>query len=150
MALLDVVIDYDCNLKCTYCTITDDMRRRGLDAKVVAGHIEEAARRGVRNLSITQYRMLHLFLHACMAGRSMMCRGDAVAPNECQMAIVHVQRDVRVLTELWGLALRAATRFRCGAQVTQKRSSCHTNRCMTPTGHPFRLVHTTAHSVCAA
>jgi molybdenum cofactor biosynthesis enzyme MoaA len=53
MALLDVVIDYDCNLKCTYCTITDEMRRRGLDAKVVAGHIEEAARRGVRNLSIT-------------------------------------------------------------------------------------------------
>ncbi len=53
MALLDVVIDYDCNLKCTYCTITDEMRRRGLDAKEVAGHIEEAARRGVRSLSIT-------------------------------------------------------------------------------------------------
>jgi cyclic pyranopterin phosphate synthase len=53
MALLDVVLEYDCNLKCTYCTITDEMRRRSLDAKVVARHIAEAAQRGVKALSIT-------------------------------------------------------------------------------------------------
>ncbi|RMG11514.1 MAG: radical SAM protein [Deltaproteobacteria bacterium] len=53
MDLLDVVLDYDCNLKCSYCTITDEMRRRGLDARVVAAEIDRAARAGTRRLSIT-------------------------------------------------------------------------------------------------
>ena len=53
MALLDIVLDYDCNLKCSYCTITDEMRRRNLDGSDVARHIEESARKGVKALSIT-------------------------------------------------------------------------------------------------
>lgn len=37
MALLDVILGYDCNLACDYCTITPEMRRRALSrAEVVA------------------------------------------------------------------------------------------------------------------
>ena len=53
MDLLDVVLDYDCNLGCTYCTITDAMRRRSLSAKAVARHIDAAAAAGCTALSLT-------------------------------------------------------------------------------------------------
>jgi cyclic pyranopterin phosphate synthase len=53
MALLDLVLEYDCNLKCNYCTITDEMRRRNLPTRAVVRRIAEAAQRGVTALSIT-------------------------------------------------------------------------------------------------
>ena len=61
----------------------------------------------------------------------------------------HVPSD-DTMTELCGRARSAFTRLRCGAQVTQNRSSCQTKRCITPTGHPVELVHATTHSVCAS
>lgn len=53
MPLLDVVLGYDCNLACTYCTITQDMRRRALPLAEVAREIERAAARGFREVAFT-------------------------------------------------------------------------------------------------
>ncbi len=52
-ALLDVVLGYDCNLGCTYCTITDEMRRRALPTERVAREIDRAAARGYRDVAFT-------------------------------------------------------------------------------------------------
>lgn len=51
--LLDVVLGYDCNLSCTYCTITDAMRRRALSTERVAREIDRAAARGFRDVAFT-------------------------------------------------------------------------------------------------
>jgi MoaA/NifB/PqqE/SkfB family radical SAM enzyme len=51
--LLDVVLGYDCNLACDYCTITPEMRRRALSAERVAREIERAAARGFREIAFT-------------------------------------------------------------------------------------------------
>jgi len=45
--LLDLVLGYECNLKCDYCTITDGMRRRNLTTARVRAAIDEGARRGI-------------------------------------------------------------------------------------------------------
>jgi MoaA/NifB/PqqE/SkfB family radical SAM enzyme len=51
--LLDIVLGYDCNLACTYCTITDEMRRRAMPTERVAREIERAAARGFREIAFT-------------------------------------------------------------------------------------------------
>ncbi len=51
--LLDVVLGYDCNLSCAYCTIGEAMRRRALSTERVARAIDQAAARGVRDLAFT-------------------------------------------------------------------------------------------------
>src|SRR5262249_48692772 len=51
--LLDVVLGYDCNLACTYCTITDEMRRRAMPTERVAREIDPAARRGFQDIAFT-------------------------------------------------------------------------------------------------
>ncbi|MFO0755854.1 MAG: radical SAM protein [Byssovorax sp.] len=53
MALLDVVLGYDCNLGCTYCTITAEMRLRALPTARVAQEIERAALRGFKDIAFT-------------------------------------------------------------------------------------------------
>lgn len=53
MPLLDVVLGYDCNLACTYCTISDEMRRRALPTARVAREIDRAAARGFRDIAFT-------------------------------------------------------------------------------------------------
>jgi cyclic pyranopterin phosphate synthase len=53
MPLLDVVLGYDCNLGCTYCTITEAMRRRALPAERVAREIDRAAARGFTEVAFT-------------------------------------------------------------------------------------------------
>jgi MoaA/NifB/PqqE/SkfB family radical SAM enzyme len=53
VALLDVVLGYDCNLGCTYCTITEEMRLRALPTERVAREIERAARRGFKEIAFT-------------------------------------------------------------------------------------------------
>jgi cyclic pyranopterin phosphate synthase len=53
VALLDVVLGYDCNLACDYCTITPEMRRRALPIARVAGEIDRAATRGFRDVAFT-------------------------------------------------------------------------------------------------
>lgn len=54
MDLLDLVLHYDCNLRCSYCTITDEMRARaGVPAQAVGAEIERAARGGCRAVQFT-------------------------------------------------------------------------------------------------
>jgi cyclic pyranopterin phosphate synthase len=53
VALLDVVLGYDCNLACTYCTISPEMRRRSLSTQQVAAEIDRAAARGFSDLAFT-------------------------------------------------------------------------------------------------
>jgi pyruvate-formate lyase-activating enzyme len=53
VALLDVVLGYDCNLACTYCTITPEMRRRALSTERVAQEIDRAASRGFKDIAFT-------------------------------------------------------------------------------------------------
>jgi len=53
VALLDVVLGYDCNLGCTYCTITEEMRLRALPTERVAREIERAAARGFKEIAFT-------------------------------------------------------------------------------------------------
>lgn len=53
LALLDIVLGYDCNLACTYCTISDEMRRRALPAERIAREIDRAAARGFRDVAFT-------------------------------------------------------------------------------------------------
>lgn len=53
MALLDVILGYDCNLACSYCTITPEMRARELSTQAVARAMRDAHAKGYRELSIT-------------------------------------------------------------------------------------------------
>lgn len=53
MPLLDIVLGYDCNAACTYCTITDEMRRRALSTEAIAREIDRAARAGYREIAFT-------------------------------------------------------------------------------------------------
>ncbi len=53
MALLDVVLGYDCNLGCTYCTITPSMRRSSLATPRVRAAIDAAADDGYREVAFT-------------------------------------------------------------------------------------------------
>lgn len=53
MPLLDVVLGYDCNLGCTYCTITSAMRRRSLATDRVRAAIDEAWGLGYRDIAFT-------------------------------------------------------------------------------------------------
>jgi MoaA/NifB/PqqE/SkfB family radical SAM enzyme len=53
MALLDIVLGYDCNLACSYCTITDEMRRRAAPPERVAREIDRAAARGFKDVAFT-------------------------------------------------------------------------------------------------
>lgn len=52
--LLDLVLQYECNLKCSYCTITDGMRaREPLSLKTVGGEIARAASLGCTSVQFT-------------------------------------------------------------------------------------------------
>lgn len=53
MPLLDIVLGYDCNLACTYCTITDEMRRRSAPVDRIAAAIDRASARGIRDIAFT-------------------------------------------------------------------------------------------------
>lgn len=51
--LLDVVLLYDCNLACDYCTISPEMRRRSTDRKTVVEAMRRGRDLGYDRLSIT-------------------------------------------------------------------------------------------------
>ena len=44
--LLDIILGYDCNLACTYCTITESMRTRALSAQAVVAELQRGRRHG--------------------------------------------------------------------------------------------------------
>ena len=51
--LLDIILGYDCNLACTYCTITEAMRTRALPPRAVAHELGAARPRGFDAVSFT-------------------------------------------------------------------------------------------------
>lgn len=53
MALLDVILGYDCNLACDYCTITPEMRRRALSSRDVVRELREGRGAGYERVSFT-------------------------------------------------------------------------------------------------
>ena len=53
MALLDVILGYDCNLACDYCTITPSMRERALSSREVIGAMREARAKGYDRIQLT-------------------------------------------------------------------------------------------------
>jgi MoaA/NifB/PqqE/SkfB family radical SAM enzyme len=53
VALLDVILGYDCNLACDYCTITPVMRRRALRTRQVLAAMRRARALGYDRVSLT-------------------------------------------------------------------------------------------------
>lgn len=53
MPLLDVIVGYDCNLACDYCTITTEMRERSLDARQSVRELRRGAADGYDAVSFT-------------------------------------------------------------------------------------------------
>jgi len=53
VALLDVILTYDCNLACDYCTLTDHMRGRSLSAQAVVGAMRRGRAAGYDAVSFT-------------------------------------------------------------------------------------------------
>lgn len=53
MQLLDIILGYDCNLACDYCTITPQMRRRSLPTAAVVAALREGRQRGLTAVSFT-------------------------------------------------------------------------------------------------
>jgi cyclic pyranopterin phosphate synthase len=53
VALLDVILGYDCNLACDYCTITPEMRRRALSTVDVLRALERGRALGYDAVSFT-------------------------------------------------------------------------------------------------
>ncbi len=51
--LVDVILGYDCNLWCDYCTITPEMRRRSLSTRAVLEALDEGRRKGYDRVSFT-------------------------------------------------------------------------------------------------
>jgi uncharacterized Fe-S cluster-containing radical SAM superfamily protein len=53
VALLDVILGYDCNLACDYCTITRAMRARAMSTAAVIAAMREARAEGFDRLALT-------------------------------------------------------------------------------------------------
>jgi MoaA/NifB/PqqE/SkfB family radical SAM enzyme len=53
MPLLDVILGYDCNLYCDYCTISPQMRMRALSAAAVDAAMQRARADGYQDISFT-------------------------------------------------------------------------------------------------
>ena len=53
MSLLDIIVGYDCNLHCDYCTITPLMRRRALSGAEIAKAVTQGRADGYARVSFT-------------------------------------------------------------------------------------------------
>jgi molybdenum cofactor biosynthesis enzyme MoaA len=53
VALLDIIVGYDCNLFCDYCTITEEMRRRALEPERIAAALAKGRADGYDRVSFT-------------------------------------------------------------------------------------------------
>ncbi|MEM6293856.1 MAG: radical SAM protein [Myxococcota bacterium] len=51
--LLDIIMGYDCNVACTYCTITPAMRARSLQGRAIAAELARGVAAGYRRVSFT-------------------------------------------------------------------------------------------------
>jgi len=53
LPLLDIIVGYDCNLACDYCTITPEMRERSLGTRAVVEALRRGPRGGYDRVSFT-------------------------------------------------------------------------------------------------
>jgi molybdenum cofactor biosynthesis enzyme MoaA len=109
MALLDVVLGYDCNLACTYCTITQGMRLRALSTERVAKEIDRASSRGFREVAFTG--------------------GEPTIRNDLPMLVKYAKRrgfvDVKVASNGLRYAFAPYLRMLADAGVNQFHVSMH-------------------------
>lgn len=49
--LIDIIMGYDCNAKCDYCTVSDDMRGQNLSTEAIEQAIRRARRDGFSDIS---------------------------------------------------------------------------------------------------
>ena len=111
MPLLDVVLGYDCNLACDYCTITPAMRRRALSTADVMRALGEGRRRGYDAVSFT--------------GGEPTIRKDLVALVRAAREAGY--RDVKLQTNGLLLAHGPNVATLVGAGVTRFHVSIHTH-----------------------
>lgn len=110
--LLDVILGYDCNLACDYCTITPAMRTRALSRERVLAELHRGRRDGYDALSLT--------------GGEPTIRGDLLGLVKAARALGY--GDVKLQTN--GLLLAAPgnmARLRV-AGVSRVHLSIHTHR----------------------
>jgi molybdenum cofactor biosynthesis enzyme MoaA len=110
--LLDVILGYDCNLACDYCTITPAMRARALPRERVLAELRRGRRDGYDALSLT--------------GGEPTIRGDLLGLVKAARAVGYA--DVKLQSN--GLLLAAAGNMEklAVAGVSRVHVSIHTHR----------------------
>jgi cyclic pyranopterin phosphate synthase len=111
VALLDVILGYDCNVACDYCTITPAMRERALSTGEVVRAMREARALGYDDLALT--------------GGEPTIRSDLV--GLVRMARELGYRDVKVQTNGLLLAHRPNLDRLLAAGATRIHLSIHTH-----------------------
>jgi cyclic pyranopterin phosphate synthase len=109
--LLDVVLGYDCNLACDYCTITPAMRRRELTTLDVLRALDDGRARGCDTLSLT--------------GGEPTIRRDLV--GLIRAAKQRGYRDIKLQSNGLMFSAKANVDALIGAGVTRFHVSIHTH-----------------------
>ncbi|MDP1823182.1 MAG: radical SAM protein [Archangium sp.] len=111
MALLDVILGYDCNLACDYCTISTPMRARALSTPAVVQALREGRALGFDTVSFT--------------GGEPTIRGDLLGLVSAARALGF--RDVKVQTNGLMLAHEGNLDRLIAAGLTRLHLSIHTH-----------------------
>jgi uncharacterized Fe-S cluster-containing radical SAM superfamily protein len=109
--LLDVILGYDCNLACDYCTITPAMRRRALTSAQVLAAMRRARHDGFEDMAFT--------------GGEPTIRGDLLGLLNAARSLGFVGRKVQTNGLMLGQGDNAARLVAAGA--TRVHLSVHTH-----------------------
>ncbi len=109
--LLDVILGYDCNLACDYCTITPAMRRRVLTSAQVLAAMRQARRDGFDTVAFT--------------GGEPTIRGDLLGLLSAARSLGFVDRKVQTNGLMLGQGDNAARLVAAG--VSRVHVSVHTH-----------------------
>lgn len=109
--LLDVILGYDCNLACDYCTITPAMRRRALSGAQVLAAMRQARRDGFDTVAFT--------------GGEPTIRGDLLGLVDAARRLGFVDRKLQTNGLMLGQGDNAARLVAAG--VSRVHLSVHTH-----------------------
>ncbi|MBA3547279.1 MAG: radical SAM protein [Nannocystis sp.] len=109
--LLDVILGYDCNLGCDYCTITPAMRRRSLASAQVLAAMRQARHDGFEEVAFT--------------GGEPTIRGDLLGLLDAARSLGFVGRKVQTNGLMLGQGDNAARLVAAGATLVH--ISVHTH-----------------------
>jgi hypothetical protein len=109
--LLDVILGYDCNLACDYCTITPAMRRRALDTRAVLAAMRQGRADG--------------FDRAAFTGGEPTMRGDLLGLVRAARTLGYA--DVKVQSNGLVLGQRDNAGRLAAAGATRLHISVHTH-----------------------